>query len=318
MRELRIGENDGGIRLDKFLSRYFPTMPRSLMYKYIRNRCVRLNGRRASESDILSAGDMLTFYISDEFFGVQRDDAFLRIKPRVDVVYEDENILIADKPVGLLVHSDDSESYNTLINHIKAYLYEHGEYDPATENSFAPALCNRIDRNTCGLVFAAKNAASLRAMNEKIKNREIGKFYLCVVHGLVRGDSGELRGFIEKDSEKNKVRVSESASSGAKESVTRYRVIARDRTRALTLLEVELVTGRTHQIRASFAACGHPLLGDGKYAVNKKDRERGFFSQALCAYRAEFRFRTFGTVLDYLDGRVFTAREPAFLSLFGY
>ena len=318
MRELRIGENDGGIRLDKFLSRYFPTMPRSLMYKYIRNRCVRLNGRRASESDILSAGDMLTFYISDEFFGVQRDDAFLRIKPRVDVVYEDENILIADKPVGLLVHSDDSESYNTLINHIKAYLYEHGEYDPATENSFAPALCNRIDRNTCGLVFAAKNAASLRAMNEKIKNREIGKFYLCVVHGLVRGDSGELRGFIEKDSEKNKVRVSESASSGAKESVTRYRVIARDRTRALTLLEVELVTGRTHQIRASFAACGHPLLGDGKYAVNKKDRERGFFSQALCAYRAEFRFRTFGTMLDYLDGRVFTAREPAFLSLFGY
>ena len=318
MRELRIGENDGGIRLDKFLSRYFPTMPRSLMYKYIRNRCVRLNGRRASESDILSAGDMLTFYISDEFFGVQRDDAFLRIKPRVDVVYEDENILIADKPAGLLVHSDDSESYNTLINHIKAYLCEHGEYDPATENSFAPALCNRIDRNTCGLVFAAKNAASLRAMNEKIKNREIGKFYLCVVHGLVRGDSGELRGFIEKDAEKNKVRVSESASSGAKESVTRYRVIARDRTRALTLLEVELVTGRTHQIRASFAACGHPLLGDGKYAVNKKDRERGFFSQALCAYRAEFRFRTFGTVLDYLDGRVFTAREPAFLSLFGY
>ena len=318
MRELRIGENDGGIRLDKFLSRYFPTMPRSLMYKYIRNRCVRLNGRRASESDILSAGDMLTFYISDEFFGVQRDDAFLRIKPRVDVVYEDENILIADKPAGLLVHSDDSESYNTLINHIKAYLYEHGEYDPATENSFAPALCNRIDRNTCGLVFAAKNAASLRAMNEKIKNREIGKFYLCVVHGLVRGDSGELRGFIEKDAEKNKVRVSESASSGAKESVTRYRVIARDRTRALTLLEVELVTGRTHQIRVSFAACGHPLLGDGKYAVNKKDRERGFFSQALCAYRAEFRFRTFGTVLDYLDGRVFTAREPAFLSLFGY
>ncbi len=318
MRELRIGENDGGIRLDKFLSRYFPTMPRSLMYKYIRNRCVRLNGRRASESDILSAGDMLTFYISDEFFGVQRDDAFLRIKPRVDVVYEDENILIADKPAGLLVHSDDSESYNTLINHIKAYLYEHGEYDPATENSFAPALCNRIDRNTCGLVFAAKNAASLRAMNEKIKNREIGKFYLCVVHGLVRGDSGELRGFIEKDAEKNKVRVSESASSGAKESVTRYRVIARDRTRALTLLEVELVTGRTHQIRASFAACGHPLLGDGKYAVNKKDRERGFFSQALCAYRAEFRFRTFGTVLDYLDDRVFTAREPAFLSLFGY
>ena len=263
MRELRIGENDGGIRLDKFLSRYFPTMPRSLMYKYIRNRCVRLNGRRASESDILSAGDMLTFYISDEFFGVQRDDAFLRIKPRVDVVYEAENILIADKPAGLLVHSDDSESYNTLINHIKAYLYEHGEYDPATENSFAPALCNRIDRNTCGLVFAAKNAASLRAMNEKIKNREIGKFYLCVVHGLVRGDSGELRGFIEKDAEKNKVRVSESASSGAKESVTRYRVIARDRTRALTLLEVELVTGRTHQIRASFAACGHPLLGDG-------------------------------------------------------
>ena len=318
MRELRVGENDGGIRLDKFLSRYFPTMPRSLMYKYIRNRCVRLNGRRASESDILSAGDMLTFYISDEFFEVQRDDAFLRIKPRVDVVYEDENILIADKPAGLLVHSDDSESYNTLINHIKAYLYEHGEYDPATENSFAPALCNRIDRNTCGLVFAAKNAASLRAMNEKIKNREIGKFYLCVVHGLVRGDSGELRGFIEKDAEKNKVRVSESASSGAKESVTRYRVIARDRTRALTLLDVELVTGRTHQTRASFAACGHPLLGDGKYAVNKKDRERGFFSQALCAYRAEFRFRTFGTVLDYLDGRVFTAREPAFLSLFGY
>ena len=185
MRTIEIKENDSAQRLDKFLSKKFRGMPNSLLYKYLRTKRIKLNGKKAQPDTFLNEGDVLTLYISDEFFGESDEKrAFLRIIPNVNVVFEDKNIIVVDKPAGMLCHSDDREGFNTLINHIKAYLYEKGEYDVDKEETFAPSLCNRIDRNTCGLVIAAKNASALRIVNEKIKNRELDKRYLAVIHGI--------------------------------------------------------------------------------------------------------------------------------------
>jgi 23S rRNA pseudouridine955/2504/2580 synthase len=216
----------------------------------------------------------------------------------------------------LIVHSDENEELNTLINHIKLYLYNKGEYVPSEENSFAPALCNRIDRNTSGLVIAAKNAITLKVMNEKIKARELDKIYLCAVHGIPQKREATLRGFLEKISAENRVVVHSRPTRNAKESVTKYKVVAVNKAKNLSLLEVELITGRTHQIRSQLAEAGYPLLGDGKYAVNKKDRKAGYSSQALSAHKLTFKFVGEPTHLDYLSGRTFYSSEPEFLSLF--
>lgn len=319
METITVGKNDGGIRLDKFLSKCFKTMPKSLMYKYIRTKRIKLNGKRAKEDSILNEGDVLTFYIDSEFFGDKTNEElkFTKLKEsRLVVVYEDENILIADKPSGLIVHSDENEELNTLINHIKLYLYNKGEYVPSEENSFAPALCNRIDRNTSGLVIAAKNAITLKVMNEKIKARELDKIYLCAVHGIPVKKEATLRGFLEKIAAENRVIVHSHPTRNAKESVTKYKVVSVNKAKNLSLLEVELITGRTHQIRSQLAEAGYPLLGDGKYAVNKKDRKAGYSSQALSAHKLTFKFVGEKTHLDYLNGRTFYSSEPEFLSLF--
>lgn len=319
METITIKKNDSGIRLDKFLSKCFKTMPRSLMYKYIRTKRIKLNGKRAKEDTILSEGDVLTFFVGSEFFGDKTNEElkFTKLKEtKLVVVYEDENILIADKPSGLIVHSDENEELNTLINHIKLYLSKKGEYSPNEENSFAPALCNRIDRNTSGLVIAAKNAITLKVMNEKIKARELDKIYLCAVHGVPRSKEATLHGFLEKIAAENRVVVHSRPTRNAKESITKYKVVSVNKEKDLSLLEVELITGRTHQIRSQLAEAGHPLLGDGKYAVNKKDRKAGYSSQALSAYKLRFSFVGEPTHLDYLNGRTFYSSEPSFLELF--
>ncbi len=314
MRQLTIGPNDCGQRIDKFMGKRFKTMPTALIYKFIRKKCVSVNKKKVSENYILQEGDILSFFISDEFFGeVAKEEPFRKIKPELTVAYEDENVLIIDKPAGLIVHSDDKESYNTLINHILAYLYQKGEYDPDLENCFAPALCNRIDRNTEGLVIAAKNARALGEMNEIIKRRLVEKKYLTAVHGFFEQKQGEIRSRLEKDQKTNTVRVSEKYG---KEAVTRYRVLRSNPEKELSLLEVELLTGRTHQIRAHFASLGHPLLGDGKYSVNKADRSMGYSYQALCSYSLKFFPGKDFPLLSYLNGKVILAKKPSFLQLF--
>ncbi|MBQ9130931.1 MAG: RluA family pseudouridine synthase [Clostridia bacterium] len=314
MRQLIIGSNDCGQRIDKFMGKRFKTMPTALIYKFIRKKCVSVNKKKVAENYILKEGDVLSFFISDEFFGDSpKDQPFRKLKPDLSVAYEDENILIIDKPAGLIVHSDDKESYNTLINHILAYLFQKGEYDPDSENCFAPALCNRIDRNTQGLVIAAKSAKALAEMNEIIKQRLVEKKYLTAVHGFFDQKQGEIRSRLEKDQKTNTVRISDKFG---KEAVTRYKVLRSNREKQLSLLEVELLTGRTHQIRAQFASLGHPLLGDGKYAVNKADRSMGFSYQALCSYSLRFFPGKEFELLSYLNGVTVFAKEPSFLSLF--
>ena len=308
MHELKILKNDAGQRLDKFITKTLH-LPTSLLHKSIRLKKIKVNRKRAEASQMLLEGDTIQCFLSDEFFGAPKSEHSLAsIHPSLTVLYEDENILLADKRPGVSVHEDEHESANTLITQIQAYLYQKGEYDPDTEQSFAPALCNRIDRNTGGIVIAAKNAEALRVMNEKIKNREIDKFYLCAVHGVPKKESDTLHGYLLKDEKKKQVTVfDKNPPRGAKEIVTRYRVIAKREDSAL--LEVELLTGRTHQIRAHMAHIGHPLLGDGKYGINREDRRQGFRYQALYSYKLRFSFSDEVTVLDSLRGKEFSIKK---------
>ena len=305
MRTLIINRNDAGQRLDKFLSKAVKAMPKSLMYKGIRTKKIKVNRKRAEIGYILEEGDTVELFISEEFFSDNASDsAFMKLTPKLDIVYEDENIMLLDKRPGLIVHSDDEEDVNTLISHVKAYLYRKGEYNPEDEQSFAPALCNRIDRNTGGIVIAAKNSEALRIMNEKIRNDELSKFYLAAVHGHMPKKADTLHGYLRKDQANNIVDISTVKKPGYKEIITKYRVL--DENNSLSLVEVELVTGRTHQIRAHFSSIGHPLLGDGKYGVNRDDKKLGYKFQALYAFRLEFHFRTDSGALSYLNGKSFS------------
>ncbi len=278
----------------------------SLMYKYIRTKKIKVNRARTEQKYMLCEGDEIQLFIRDEFFASPEQDrgALYRIVPKLNILYEDDDILLLNKRPGVLVHEDQGAGENTLIMHIKAYLAQKGEYDPEKEQSFAPALCNRIDRNTGGIVIAAKNAESLRVMNEKIRADELRKFYLCAVHGIPKKQSDTLKGYLKKDSASNTVDVRDTYKNGYKEIITKYRVLAKRGDSAL--LEVELVTGRTHQIRAHLSHIGHPLLGDGKYGVNRNDREKGYKFQALYAYRLIFNFSDEPTALDHLRGKSFS------------
>ena len=305
MQILKIGKNDAGQRLDKFLSKAVKGLPTTLMYKFIRTKKIKVNRARTAQNYILCEGDEIQLFIRDEFFdSPEKDDSALsRIVPKLNIVYEDENIMLLNKRPGVLVHEDTEGVDNTLIMHVKAYLYANGEYDPKNEQSFAPALCNRIDRNTGGIVIAAKNAEALRVMNEKIKNNELSKFYLCAVHGIPKKNSAELRGYLKKNSADNLVQVRDEYFSGAKEIITRYKVLGKKN--GNSLVEVELVTGRTHQIRAHMAHIGNPLLGDGKYGVNRDEKHKGYKHQALYAYKLVFDKIGSDNLLSYLEGKSF-------------
>ncbi len=305
MRELIIGKNDAGQRLDKFITKTLD-LPMSLLYKSIRLKKIKVNRKRAENNTILNEGDTIQCFLSEEFFEKKvSESSFESISVKLDIIYEDENIMLLNKRPGVSVHEDENGSTNTLITHIQAYLYQKGEYKPDEEQSFAPALCNRIDRNTGGIVIAAKNAEALRVMNEKIKYREIDKFYLAAVHGIPKPESATIKGWLLKDDKQNIVRVyDKNPPRGAKEIITKYKVVAKRNDSAL--IEVELLTGRTHQIRAHMAHIGHPLIGDGKYGINKNDRSKGYKYQALYSYRLRFSFDTENsTVLDYLNGKEF-------------
>ena len=312
MKEFTIGDNDAGQRLDRFLAKAVPLLPASLAQKYIRIKRIKLDGKRVERDTRLKAGDRLQLYINDEFFDKPREDnAYLTVAvPKLTVVYEDDQIILVDKRPGLAVHPHDGAEYGrTLIDHIQAYLYQKREWSPRGENSFAPALCNRIDRNTGGIVIAAKTAEALRVMNQKIKDRELDKRYLAIVEGTPKHKEGSLKGYLFKDAKKNRVFVSDSPKPGAKSCHTNYKVLASRQ--GLSLVECELITGRTHQIRAQFAHAGHPLLGDGKYGKLDKRFDRNY--QALYSYKLTFEFTTDAGALAYLNGRSFQVDKVDFV-----
>ncbi len=311
MKEFIINKNDADKRLDKFVSKAAPSLPSNLIQKSIRLKRIKVNSARATADMRLSVGDVVSLYLNDEFFEVSRVS---RVESKLtssfpSILYEDENILLLNKPAGISVHDDDFGG-ETLLSQMLSYLAFKGEWSPQKENAFIPALCNRIDKNTSGIVIAAKNAEALRIMNDKIKNREISKFYLCAVFGTPNPKSGTLRGYIFKDAKENRVYVKPYPSPGAKTAITKYSTLKTNG--EISLVECELITGRTHQIRAQMAAAGHPLVGDGKYGRNTNNKRFGMKHQALCSYKLIFNFSSPSGILEYLDKKTFLISEIPF------
>ena len=309
MTEITVGKNDAGQRLDRFLRKTFSDLPVPLIQKAIRKKQIKLNGKKAAADVRLAEGDIVTVYLSDAMPKSKTDkQSFSDIADAgLCIIYEDRNIILLDKPPGLLCHSNDQDESNTLIAHVRTYLYQKGEYDPDMENAFAPALCNRIDRDTGGIVIAAKNAASLRIINEKIRKREIDKFYLCIISGLLEPPKGKLECYILRNMKTMRVEVLERPFPGAKHAVTEYRTLAFDG--RYGLVECRLITGRTHQIRAQMHHAGHPIVGDPKYTDSAKN-DLGFKHQALYSYKIKFDFRSDAGELNYLNRKTFKVDVP--------
>lgn len=302
MKNITVKINDANKRIDSFIQKAFPNIPFSLIYKYLRTKKIKVNNKKVKPDYRLITEDLISLYVKDEFLKNSISECDFKNSPiDLDVVFEDDNVIIINKPPGLLVHPDKKFKVDSLINRIKNYLYQKGEYIPENELSFAPALVNRIDRNTSGLVIAAKNSASLKILNEKIKKREINKFYLCIVNGKLEKKSDVLKGYLEKNESQNKVYIKNfyQHQTSLKTILTSYKVIGE--LNNYSLLEVNLITGRTHQIRAHFSHIKHPILGDGKYGKNSLNKVLGYKYQALCSYKLVFNFKSSAGILDYLN-----------------
>ena len=304
MREFMVASGDDGRRLEKWLLKAAPALSYAQACRFLRLKKVRVNGKVTKEGATLHAGDVVNAYLDDAcFLARPRENKLLAgFRPRIDVLYEDENILLIDKRPGLRVHGDEEEKVDTLITHLQAYLYQKGDYDGT---GFAPALCNRIDRFTGGIVIAAKNEAALKEMDARIRSRQVEKFYLCAVAGRMVPPQGELKNYLLKEGKR--MRVLNREAPGAQAARTRYRTLATDGD--LSLLECQLLTGRTHQIRAQFAAAGHPLIGDTQYGDPKINQAHASHFQQLYSYRIVFRFTGTPGPLEYLNGQSFQVKK---------
>ncbi|MEA4921106.1 MAG: RluA family pseudouridine synthase [Clostridiaceae bacterium] len=312
MKEFTINKNDSGQRLDKYLAKALPLLPSSLMHKYLRLKRIKCNGKRCDAGQKLVESDVLSLYINDEFFEKPSDDRpFLLTSSDIDIIYEDDNILLVNKKPGMVVHEDESHTSDTLINRIQSYLFNKKEWDPEKENSFAPSLCNRIDRNTGGIVIAAKTAEALRIINEKIRLREIDKYYLCLVHGIPNPPVGTLKNYIARNTDEKRVYITSQKNPDSLTAITDYKVLSSGK--GLSLVECRLRTGRTHQIRAQMASFGHPLAGDTKYGLNRDNKNLPFKYQALYSYKLIFSFKTSAGSLDYLKDKTFTVKNVPFV-----
>ncbi len=301
MKSITISNKDAGQRVDKYIQKTFDSLPRSLMFKEIRKKNIKVNKKRCTPEQILKEGDVLDLYLKDDALSIkEKHYDFLKASTDLDIIYEDDNIILINKKVGVLCHPDGRDYIDNIVARLKRYLYEKGEWD-VESSSFTPSLANRIDRNTGGIVIGAKNSQALKTVNDKIKSREIEKYYLTVVHGKMPRKSEILTAYLTKNEKTNTVTVTDNKVDGAKQIITEYTVL--DYYYDASLLEIKLHTGRTHQIRAHLAHIGHPLYGDGKYGVDK-----GRYRQALYSYKLKFSFKD-ENPLSYLNNKEFQSKE---------
>lgn len=307
MKTVTILQNDAGQRLDKFLLKLMPDMPKGMLYKLIRKKDIKYNGSRCKGMEILQCGDVLTLYVKEEFFATAGKTLHRAASGNITPVYEDADVLIVYKPSGMYAHGGNEKNAVSLIDEIQKYLLDRGEYHPDEEQTFSPALCNRIDRNTEGLVIAAKNAQALRVMNAAIRERQVQKAYLAITAAPLPKRSDVCTAWLKKDSRQNMVKVLDSPPDKSWQKIrTGYRVLAQNGSRQL--VHIDLFTGRTHQIRAHFAHLGAPLLGDPKYATGRSAEE----NQCLCAYALTFSGLE-DSCLSHLSGKYITANMPEFV-----
>lgn len=298
MKEFVVRKNENGMRLQKYAEKILLSAPQSEIYKSLRKKKIKVNGKRVTDGKtVLCTGDVIEMYINDEFFDGEKEFyIWQNLPPEIDTVYEDEHIIILSKPSGMLSQSDMEDS---LEGRMRAYLLQTGEFDAEHASVFVPSLCHRIDRNTEGLVIAAKDAESLKIIGQKIRDKEIKKFYLCRLVKSPKEPEGTLVGYIKKDAKRQRMVFSEQETPGSVFCETKYKVWSEN---GEVFARVQLLTGRTHQIRASFAALGCPLAGDVKYGA-PKDGKSGY--QSLRAYKLVFDFAKESGILGYLNGKVF-------------
>lgn len=310
MRVITVTANEAGQRLDKLLFKYMNLAGKSFLYKMMRKKNITLNGKKCDGSEKLGTGDEIKLFLSDETIDKFSEVRIQKVKKiHLSIVYEDEHLLLINKPSGMLSQKA-GEKDESLVEYLIDYLLAGGEITKESLQSFRPSICNRLDRNTSGMVIAGKSLAGLQLMSEAIKNRSIGKYYLCVVKGRM-DTSQTIEGYLLKDEKTNQVKIYSEERAGALPICTKYRPLRTDG--AFTLLEVELVTGRSHQIRAHLSSIGHPIAGDYKYgepAVNREVKERfGVTSQLLHSYRLVMPEELLEP-LRYLSGKEFTAKPP--------
>ncbi len=308
MVKITINENEADQRLDRFLRKYFRKASLSGIYKMIR-KDVKLNGRRVREDTMLAAGDCLDIYISEEQLKTLTEAREKQhARRQFKIAYEDDNILIAEKPKGLLTHGDVHEKKNTLVNQVCGYLQGTGEYIPSREKTFTPAPVNRLDRNTTGLVIFGKNAAALRSFTRLIRERDsIEKYYLTILCGTLEQQL-MLNDRLLKDGDRNVSRIAEGGEG--KDAATYVKPL--HHAQGFTLAEVRIFTGRTHQIRVHLADAGFPLAGDAKYGgaeSNGQMKKLGITTQLLHAYR--LRFAEMPQEYAQLEGKTIEAALPA-------
>ena len=310
MREYIISDNEAGQRFDKYLAKLFKNAPSGLIFKQLRGKNITLNKAKAKGNEKLKVKDVVQVFMADDtidkFTGNRVNDIKVYENMPFNVVYEDGNIIIADKCAGVL--SQKAKPSDISMNELLLSYLIKSNRSGNISMAFTPAFCNRLDRNTSGLMIAGISLAGSQKMSELIKTREIEKYYLCAVHGTPKPSSGTLTGYLFKDAKKNQVYVRHQPEPGAKLSQTKYQVLqSRD---GLSLVECELLTGRTHQIRAQMADAGWPLLGDGKYGSERRNKKYGETDgQALYSYRLIFKFTTDAGILNYLNEKEFSVPE---------